>query len=414
MKKLDSVSVKLFKNLLTVNLFVSIGLLIICFMTGKLGSAVFGIILFTTTLGVYMVAHWHDQWDLEKSKRAAYVSLAIMLVVSLFIDSRAFTAALVLDIILADLLFSRYVTNFRKGQNRAPIYIVGFFLSIVLVDEVFNVVNPNIHQYSRWVDMVIYLFVVVKLIYASSILYAESRRMAIQRKKEEQFIDYSAEFNNFFSHYINTPLTTAMSNIEIARLKTKKVADDEVLNLISGHFTKIEEGLLNVSKTTKELALIHYIRSEVLRNGVSRTSLERYIKQIVREHDLEFEQVIDTWPDLIIPTAMVEFTIDQIISNAQVYATDQTVPRVVVHVQDGFFVFSVFNKGNIPMLEDDILHPFKRGRNTLEGTGTGLGLSLVNDLMEDYKCGFSLDNVGAHTRCQLKLPLYKYDKEVLV
>ena len=66
---------------------------------------------------------------------------------------------------------------------------------------------------------------------------------------------------------------------------------------------------------------------------------------------------------------------------------------------------SVFNEGNIPEFGPDILHPFKRGTNSIEGTGFGLGLSLVNDLVSDFKCDFSLQNVGQFTRCQLKLLL---------
>ncbi|MGB1267636.1 MAG: sensor histidine kinase, partial [Schleiferiaceae bacterium] len=81
------------------------------------------------------------------------------------------------------------------------------------------------------------------------------------------------------------------------------------------------------------------------------------------------------------------------------------VPILVVDEQPGYLTISVFNKGNIPEFGIDILHPFKRGTNSIEGTGFGLGLSLVNDLVSDYNCDFSLENVGQFTRCQLKLPL---------
>lgn len=59
MKRLDSVSVFLFKNLINVNLFVSIGVLLICILTGRPGSVVFGSILFIATLSTSMLANWH-------------------------------------------------------------------------------------------------------------------------------------------------------------------------------------------------------------------------------------------------------------------------------------------------------------------------------------------------------------------
>lgn len=405
MKRLDSVSVFLFKNLINVNLFVSIGVLLICILTGRPGSIVFGSILFVSTLSVFMIANWYDTWYLEAGKKISYVGLGGMILLALFANSTAFTFGVVIDIIVADMLFSRYVTTFRTRQNKVPMYFIAAILVVVFLDTVFNIVHPDLHVYSKSVDVVLFLFVIAKIIYTSSILYAESRRMAAQRVKEELFIDYSAEFNNFFSHYINTPLTTALSNIEIARLKINRsnpeVLDDNVLT----HFKRIDEGLSNVSKTTRELANIHYIRSEVLRSGASKVEIKNMTFNLVDEYDADLEQVIDDWPQVFIPEPMVQFTLGQMLKNARGYAEVTHNPRLVVHVEKEYLVLSVFNKGNIPELSSDILHPFKRGVNTHEGTGTGLGLSLVNDLTGDFNCLFSLENVGGYTRCQLKLPL---------
>ena len=405
MKRLDSVSVFLFKNLINVNLFVSIGVLLICILTGRPGSIVFGSILFTSTLGVFMLANWHDTWYLESGKKISYVGLGAMILLSLFANSTAFTFGVVIDIIVADMLFSRYVTTYRTKQNKVPMYIISAILIVVFLDTVFNIVHPDLHVYSKSVDVILYLFVIAKIIYTSSILYSESRRMAAQRVKEELFIDYSAEFNNFFSHYINTPLTTALSNIEIARLKINRTNPDVLDENILKHFKRIDEGLSNVSKTTRELANIHYIRSEVLRSGASKVDIKKMTFELVNEFDADLEQVIDEWPEVIIPIPMVQFTLRQMLKNARSYAEISHNPRLVIHVEKEYLVLSVFNKGNIPELSSDILHPFKRGVNTLEGTGTGLGLSLVNDLTDDYNCSFSLENVGGYTRCQLKLPL---------
>ena len=405
MKRLDSVSVFLFKNLINVNLFVSIGVLLICILTGRPGSIVFGSILFTSTLGVFMLANWYDTWYLESGKKISYVGLGAMILLALFTNSTAFTFGVVIDIIVADMLFSRYVTTYRTKQNKVPMYIISAILVVVFLDTVFNIVHPDLHVYSKSVEVILYLFVIAKIVYTSSILYSESRRMAAQRVKEELFIDYSAEFNNFFSHYINTPLTTALSNIEIARLKINRANPDVLDENVLKHFKRIDEGLSNVSKTTRELANIHYIRSEVLRSGASKADIKKMTFELVNEFDADLEQVIDEWPEVIIPIPMVQFTLGQMLKNARSYAEIMHNPRLVIHVEKKFLVLSVFNKGNIPELSSDILHPFKRGVNTLEGTGTGLGLSLVNDLTDDYNCSFSLENVGGYTRCQLKLPL---------
>jgi len=103
---------------------------------------------------------------------------------------------------------------------------------------------------------------------------------------------------------------------------------------------------------------------------------------------------------------MVIFSLEHILLNAQSYRSDVSRIRVVVHQESKYLVISTFNKGNIPDFVVDVLQPFQRGENVNEGTGTGLGLSLIGDLIQDHGCEFSLTNVGGYTRAKIKLPLY--------
>lgn len=405
MQTLDLVSINLFKNLVNVNLFVSIGILLICAMTGKIGSVVFASLLFIGTLITFLLANWYEVWTLEASKKVAYTWLGLIAGLTLFANSYALVIGIVIDFIVADMLFNRIVSRHRKKPKLKPMFVISILFVVVFVDAVFNIVNPDIHLYSRSVEMVIYLFLIVKVLLASVALFTENARMVSQRFKEELFIDYSAEFNNFFSHFINTPLTTALSNIEIVRMKIRRAHPEALNDDILKHFKRIDEGLSNVSKTTRELAHIHYIRSEVLRVGSELLNIKDHVCKLAQEYEADFELVIDHWPQVYVPLPMFNYTLGHIFTNAKCYGEKHQAPRLVVHVQDDALVLSVFNKGNIPELGSDILHPFKRGVNTLEGTGIGLGLSLVNDLVEDHRCQFSLENVGAYTRCQLKLPL---------
>jgi signal transduction histidine kinase len=404
MKKLDKVSVSLFKNLTIVNLFVSIGIFFICLITGRPSSVVFGSLLFSASISIFMIANWHEVWSIRGSKLVVYSGLALFLFLSLFFSSHAFTLAVVVDIVVAELLFSRYGASEKPNLLR-PVHAMALALLIIFVNQTFTLINPGIHELLDWVDLIFYIFIVVKLIYVSSILRYESQRMEKQRIKEEQFIEYSAEFNNFFSHYINSPLTAAINNVEIARLKIQKAKGESLAETLESHFGQINEGLENISSTARELSLIHFIRSEVLRTGSEVVSIQSVIRTLSEEHECPVEMLLDEWPLVFVPLPMIEFTISHVISNAKIYANGHEVPILVVDEQAGYLTISVFNKGNIPEFGIDILHPFKRGTNSIEGTGFGLGLSLVNDLVSDYNCDFSLENVGPFTRCQLKLPL---------
>jgi signal transduction histidine kinase len=351
-----------------------------------------------------MIANWFEVWSLRGSKVVVYAGLALFLFLSFFVSSHAFTLAVVVDIVVAEMLFSRYGAD-ENPKGFRPIYAIALALLIIFINKAFTIINPINSDLLDWVDLIFYMFIIVKLLYVSSILRFESVRMRKQRIKEEQFIEYSAEFNNFFSHYINSPLTAAINNVEIARLKIQRAKADSLAETLESHFSQVNQGLENISSTARELSLIHFIRSEVLRTGSEVVSIQSVIQTLSEEHECHIEMLLDAWPLVFIPLPMVEFTVGHIISNAKTYGDDHEDPILVVDRESGHLTISVFNKGNIPEFGLDILHPFKRGTNSIEGTGFGLGLSLVNDLVSDFKCDFSLQNVGQFTRCQLKLPL---------
>jgi len=55
-----------------------------------------------------MIANWYEVWSIRGSKLVAYSGLAFFLFISLFVSSHAFTLSVVVDFVVADLLFSRY------------------------------------------------------------------------------------------------------------------------------------------------------------------------------------------------------------------------------------------------------------------------------------------------------------------
>lgn len=402
---IKGLSRKLFRSLITLNLALTLGMLLFAAFSMQLSSVVFTGVFFLLALVTYVAGEWHDVWTLKNTKITTYLLVTAVLILKLFASSDSLLVFIIIDIILVEVLFNRYVAVLREQQNRFPLYLITVALFVVFIDEVTNFVHPNIFNASVTMEVLIFGFVIVKLLFTSAMLFVESKRSATQRLKEEQFIDYSADFNNFFSHYINTPLTTVMSNIEIVRFKLGKKADSEILELVERNFSVVNQGLENISKTTRELSNIHYIRSEILRNGNDSWFMEESVSQLISRFNAELEQVIDTWPKVFAPKAMVLFTLEHILVNAASYGTDETRARVVVHEEPEMLVLSTFNKGNVPNFEVDVLQPFQRGENVIEGTGTGLGLSLVPDLLSDYGCSFTLTNIGGFTRAQLKIPL---------
>ena len=127
-----------------------------------------------------MIANWHEVWSINGSKLMVYLGLALFLFLSLFVSSHAFTLAVVVDIVVAEMLFSRY-GDFEKPKRLRPINAMA--LLIIFVNKTFSLINPGIHELLDWVDLIFYVFIVAKLVYVSSILRYESQRMEKQRIK---------------------------------------------------------------------------------------------------------------------------------------------------------------------------------------------------------------------------------------
>jgi|SaaInl0LU_22_DNA_1037365.scaffolds.fasta_scaffold08971_4 signal transduction histidine kinase len=219
---IKGLSRKLFRSLITLNLALTLGMLLFAAFSMQLSSVVFTGIFFLLALVTYVAGEWHDEWTLKNTKITTYLLVTAVLILKLFASSDSLLVFIIIDIILVEVLFNRYVAVLREQQNRFPLYLITVALFVVFIDEATNFVHPNIFNASVTMEVLIFGFVIVKLLFTSAMLFVESKRSATQRLKEEQFIDYSADFNNSFSHYINTPLTTVMSNIEIVRFKLGK------------------------------------------------------------------------------------------------------------------------------------------------------------------------------------------------
>jgi signal transduction histidine kinase len=411
-KIITGVTRKLFRNLITVNLLITLGLFMFAVLTVNTNSILFTGILFALCTAVFILGESYSEWKLSSARKVSAIFVLLVFILKLFASSEALMLLIIIDVILVKILFNRFITSEHDNQNITSLFLIALFLLLAFVDQVTNFIHPNLLNASVALEVMFFSFATLKLVFASTVIFVQSRRSALQRLKEEQFIEYSADFNNFFSHYINTPLTTVISNIEIIEYKLGKSADQDAATMVKKHFKVITEGLTNISNTTRDLAHIHYIRSEVIRNGSFAWSIEHEIQEFIDNWDLEYELVADELSETNVPKHMVMFSLGQMAKNAKLYSTEDVRTRLVVHEERNYIVCSLFNKGNIPDFKVDVLKPFQRGVNTEEGTGTGLGLSLIPDLERDYNCLFSLSNIGGYTRSQLKLPIV-YSNRVL-
>lgn len=375
-----------------------------------LSSQPIAVVVFLVNSIFSVLAYVLTEWSEKPKKFHLYIATQLvvwtLLLSKLFVGSDALLVYLIISVMLSELLRGRVKVLEDKRARALHSALLLIAMSLVFIDFKTNIIHPNIFNSGPYFEITLIGAVLLQFFFVSNLLYADSLRSESARLQEEQFVEYSAEFNNFFAHYINTPLTTAISNVDIAEFKLKRLVAPEVLEKVKPNFEHLFVGLENVSKTARELAYIHYLRSEVLREGFKPWHPEPLISGFMDKHDIELEIVLDEWEYVNAPQSMVEFTLDHIIQNALVYGAEGATPRVVVSRDINELMVSVFNVGNIPDFSVDVLKPFQRGINAKEGTGTGLGLSLVQDLKENYECHFSISNQGNLTRSQLVIPFY--------
>ncbi len=217
-----------------------------------------------------------------------------------------------------------------------------------------------------------------------------------------------AELITNVSHDLKTPLTSIVTYVDL--LKKCEVEDEtaqryiNVLDEKAARMKKLIEDLVEASKASSGAIEIHPVK----------VNLCEFAAQAVGEHEDELKSyniglVLKAPPAPVIVTADSQKTsriVENLFSNIRKYALEGT--RVYVEVADGAdyasIVFKNISKYPLDVSADELTQRFVRGDASRSGEGSGLGLSIAQNLCELQKGRFRVEIDGDLFKVTLSLP----------
>ena len=217
-----------------------------------------------------------------------------------------------------------------------------------------------------------------------------------------------AELITNVSHDLKTPLTSIVNYVDL--LKKCEVQDETaqryitVLDEKAAKMKKLIEDLVEASKASSGAIEIHPVK----------INLTEFAAQAVGEHEDELKKfgidlVLRAPESFVYVTADSQKTsriIENLFSNIRKYALEGT--RVYIEVYNGenygSMVFKNISKNALDVSGEELTQRFVRGDASRSGEGSGLGLSIAQNLCELQKGKFRVDVDGDLFKVTVALP----------
>ena len=192
------------------------------------------------------------------------------------------------------------------------------------------------------------------------------------------------------SHELRTPLTSINGQLEVLMMKERSAPEyksalnsvlDDIRSLIdlSNRLLLIArtsaEGPLNFNKKIRIDEILWQVQEEILRfsNGY-------HINISIDNSLTDSEQMI-----VVGDESLLKVAVSNLIDNACKYSSDHTVEIKFRHIDNSIEI--LFEDKGAGISEEDsqkIFEPFYRGANTISISGTGIGLTLVDQIIKNH------------------------------
>ncbi|MBN2426130.1 MAG: HAMP domain-containing histidine kinase [Calditrichaceae bacterium] len=327
----------------------------------------------------------------------------------------------VFHVVLSSILFPRWLPLVFAT-------IVAVLFSGLVFAEAFgiihhhNVFSQDLHSNAILVSLVVIVFVITVYVTAYicmtfMTIYRESKRIIdTQNQKLIEADKQKSQFFQFASHELKSPIVALKSTIDALLKSYYDKMDNKVLDSLkrasnrAGQMLEIIKELLELSKSpdsyrtegVEELHINTLIR-EIIASELP-SAQHKNIK-FIDELSSETEEVKVKYKK----TDLIR-VFNNIISNAINYTRSQGSVKVKTRVESNYYEFVVEDTG-IGIKEEDlpkVFSEFYRGENAKKAVsyGTGLGLSLVKNIVDNYGGKISVDSeLDKGTTVKILLPL---------
>ncbi len=235
--------------------------------------------------------------------------------------------------------------------------------------------------------------------------------------REVQVARVRSEFVANVSHELRTPLTTIRMYAEtllLGRHRSDRQMRDYLTTLLheSRRLSRLVDNVLDFSRI--ERGDRTYQRRPCDLGEAARAALETFSGLFAAEGFEVEKEIADPLPPVLADQEAVEGAVANILGNAVKYSPGPKAVRVAVEQREAEVLVEVADRGiGLPAGEEKrIFEQFHRGANAASTAGTGLGLSLVRNVVEAHGGRVEAANrPGGGSVFRLYFPLHDGDTD---
>ncbi len=232
-------------------------------------------------------------------------------------------------------------------------------------------------------------------------------------QKEKELNQLKTRFVAMTAHEFKTPLSTISSSAEIIEMYAEKIEEEPKSKIIK-QLNHIHSEIVRITNLMNEslfLGKIEEENKEVQKVEVDLVSMIKYVTERQNRHQKDGRsltvEILGKERKVSIDAQHLEHIIDNLVSNAFKYSQHKDSPKLSLFFNDDNFQIYIIDYGiGIPVSQQKkVYSSFFRGSNVGSIKGTGLGLLIVNNLVQinGGEITFeSTENMG--TTFKLKFP----------
>lgn len=292
---------------------------------------------------------------------------------------------------------NKYVFNLdelfdQEGFNLFKKQINQFAQNEQYFDAIFRL-NPLIFQ-EKWIRIIgkvtgfdqnfIFVSGILQDVSAEKKLFYSLQENLI---KEKELNLVKSKFISMTSHEFRTPISVALSSLDMIDLYTQDLEDVKFQDKISPHLKKIYAQLNRILNLMDDILILErtsLVDKELKLNTVF---VDEFVERIALDLGVVFGNRVPVFHfkgevfDLKTDSVLFEYLISNLISNALKYSVGKPDPVIEIDFSSKKIVkISDFGIGIPPGDLPFIFNSFYRASNSKAMRGTGLGLAIVNEV----------------------------------
>ncbi len=210
------------------------------------------------------------------------------------------------------------------------------------------------------------------------------------------------------AHHIRTPLATVRTQTEIALRQTSEESTQRTLR---GVIRSVEESIRSAGQLLDHATVIY--RSDRLADvaldlAQVAEAVTRALRPTAELKEMDLQLIAPAPVPVRGDRMLLESALRNMLDNAIKYSAEESVVEIAALVEDGRAVLRVADRGRglSGQVKAQLTGRFRRGENVADVVGSGLGLTIVEEVALAHGGRFDLtDRKGGGTCAELSLPL---------